>query len=127
MRQQFETLNHYAPALTLLVLVGGLIWTTATRNAQFDALEEDLNDLQGDVEAVEGDVEAVEAGVRSVRETQGHMLACTIDLNHMQREGQVVEIIEPSGIVVDVPRTTVLIMPPLSEPESCAQARERTN
>ena len=126
MKQPFETLNHYAPAVTLLVLVGGLAYSVATRDAQFAALGEDMEELQTTVKAVEDDVETVQGEVRSAREAQAHMLSCSIELNNMQREAEIIPT-RQSAIVVDVPRETVLVMMmPVSEPESCKQARLRT-
>lgn len=36
MKHLVEQLNHYAPSVTLLVLLGGLIWSIATWNAEFE-------------------------------------------------------------------------------------------
>lgn len=38
MNDAFEAVNRYAPAVTLLILVGTLIWALATWRAEFDAV-----------------------------------------------------------------------------------------
>ena len=73
MKSSFEALNHYAPALTLLVLTGGLIWTTATRNAQFDQVRTELTTLTTQMSAVQ-------ESTRAVQETLPHMVSCIVDL-----------------------------------------------
>ena len=74
MKSSFEALNLYVPVLTFLVLVGGLIWTTATRNAQFDQVRTDLTTLTTQVAAVR-------ASTRTVQETLPHMVSCMVDLS----------------------------------------------
>ena len=66
-------LNEFAPALTLLLLIVGFVWTAATRNAQFEVVTRDLAELATDVEALQTDV-------RSVQETLPHVVSCVIDL-----------------------------------------------
>ena len=68
-----KKLNEFSPALTLLVLTAGFVWTAATRNAQFEVVTRDLAELTTDVEALQTDV-------RSVQETLPHMVSCMIDL-----------------------------------------------
>lgn len=69
----FRKLNEFAPALTLLGVVVGFVWTVATQNARFEAVSRDLAELAADVEALQTDV-------RSVQETLPHMVSCMIDL-----------------------------------------------
>ncbi len=66
-------LNEFSPAVTLLVLVAGFVWTAATRNAQFEVVTRDLTELTTNVEALQTDV-------RSMQETLPHMVSCMIDL-----------------------------------------------
>ena len=69
-----KKLNEFSPAVTLLVLIAGcLVWTAATRNAQFEVVTRDLTELTTDVEALQTDV-------RSMQETLPHMASCMIDL-----------------------------------------------
>ena len=126
MRQFFDTLNHASPALTLLILVGGFVWTVATRNAQFEELRGDLADLKSAVKAVESNVDGVQGEVRSVRETQAHMLSCTIDLDKMTRQAEIFT--GRTQGITDPPRemTFLTFSAPISEPASCEQARQRT-
>ena len=69
----FKKLNEFSPALTLLVITAGFVWTAATRNAQFEVVTQDLAELTTNVEAVQTDV-------HSVQETLPHMVSCMIDL-----------------------------------------------
>ena len=69
----FKKLNEFSPALTLLVITAGFVWTAATRNAQFEVVTQDLAELTTNVEAVQTDV-------RLVQETLPHMVSCMIDL-----------------------------------------------
>ena len=108
MKQLAETLNQFAPALTLLVLVGGLVWTTATRNAQFEAVREDLQELTTNVEALQADV-------RSVQETLPHMVTCMFDLHGIGRADD--------GSLVNRRSSEDY---PVAMPFSCEQARLRT-
>ena len=68
-----KKLNEFSPAVTLLVLIAGFVWTAATRNAQFEVVTRDLTELTTDVEALQTDV-------RSMQETLPHMASCMIDL-----------------------------------------------
>ena len=68
-----KKLNDLAPALTLLGVIVGFVWTAATQNARFEAVTRDLAELTTDVEALQTDV-------RSVQETLPHMVSCMIDL-----------------------------------------------
>ena len=44
-----EFLNHYAPALTFLLAVAGLVWAVAIWHAEFDAVQRNLQQLSQDV------------------------------------------------------------------------------
>ena len=106
----FETFNHYAPALTLLVLIGGLIWTTATRNAEFDQVRTDLAELTKEMTAVREEIE-------QARETLPHLVSCIIDV-HRQRP--FVEMLASSNTLDPDQLQEVL------RPASCDQALART-
>ena len=74
-KQLADTLNHYAPALTLLVVIGGFVWTIATWNAEFGIVKSDLAELRDDLaefgddlDQLRDDLEEVREEVRSVRE-----------------------------------------------------------
>ena len=89
-----DTINHYAPALTLLIVIGGFVWTIATWNAEFGTVKRDLDELgddldelrdevgavQDEVRSVRDEVRSVRDEVRSVRETLSHVVSCVIDL-----------------------------------------------
>ena len=78
--ESLKKLNEFAPALTLLTLIAGFVWTAATRNAQFDVVTRDLAELTTDVEALQTDA-------RSVHETLPHMVSCMIDLQRFTGSG----------------------------------------
>ena len=45
----FDMLDRYAAGLTLLIVVGGLIWALATWRAEFDGVKQQLEQLRTDV------------------------------------------------------------------------------
>ena len=111
--KSFEALNHYAPALTLLVLIGGLIWTTATRNAQFDQVRTELMTLTTQMAAVQ-------ESTRAVQETLPHMFSCMIDLYSRLEYAM-------GDVAFDtLPPATRRNPTTQRDPASCDQARERT-
>ncbi len=75
-----KKLNELSPAVTLLVLIAGFVWTAATRNAQFEVVTRDLAELTTDVEALQTDV-------RLLQETLPHMVSCMIDLQRFTGAG----------------------------------------
>ena len=113
MKQLAETINHYAPALTLLVVIGGFVWTIATWNAEFETLGEDLEEFGGDMEVVQEDV-------RSMRETLPHIVSCVIDLER----AWITTLIDMGRVDSGAPDPGELLDRPL--PASCEQARRRT-
>ena len=101
----FKKLNEFSPALTLLVIIAGFVWTAATRNAQFEVVTGDLAELTTDVEALQTDV-------RSVQETLPHMVSCMIDLQRF------------AGVSRNTQAGTGSAQSPL--PASCEHALART-
>ena len=112
MRPLADTVNHYAPALTLLAVVGGFVWAIATWNAEFRAVSDDLDELKANLRTVQDDV-------RSVRETLPHVVSCMIDL---ERSRLAAAAVGQDTWLGDPGTALELIMP-----ASCEQARRRTN
>ena len=114
-----DTINHYAPALTLLVVIGGFVWTIATWNVEFETVKGDLEDLSVQMEAVQDDV-------RSVRETLPHIVSCMIDL---ERSWITDSLTTFSNLVDDLASSPALDPADFLDrtlPASCEQARLQT-
>ncbi len=78
--EALKKLNEFAPALTLLVVIAGFVWTAGRWSAQFEAVRQDVQELARTVGSVQADVRSLQADVRSVQETLPHMVSCMIDL-----------------------------------------------
>ena len=105
-----KSFNYYAPALTLLILAGGLAWTIASRNAQFDQVKTELTRLTDEMSEIQADVQSVQG-------TLPHVVSCAIDL-----QGWV-----PFWRFASLdPDPAELPTGPPPPPSSCSQALTRT-
>ena len=71
-----DRLNRYAPSLTLLVVVCGLVWNAAKWNAEFEAVKTELAEVRDDVRVVQREV-------RVMREALPHLVSCVSDLHRL--------------------------------------------